>query len=356
MLLHGHGASSLGSWFVTFLMWLRQLVLSPKDVSNDCTVEAAMEKDYNLIMGFADGYVCAFCDEGGKLIQCEGDCKRYFHATKLEGKHSKCETLGLSEEQVKELVFLCKNCEYKQHQCVVCGDLRSSDRSSDFKYVAVFQCNKKGCKRFYHPECLDRADRDLNTNPEDFECPLHECLPCKNKGRKATPEGIEETGMHLVQCRRCPKAYHRKCLPRRDLHSRTWKIGDLFCDGSEKTGELTLFYCKDHKIVKRLRSATRDHLKFPGTEGVENGTGMTKKRSVPEGQVDAANKESDPVLENRDKIPRTHKGNPAPEQAEAPQHTWVEHNAGTGSGTMESLAPNRLLSGLYPSEPGKFGN
>ena len=76
-------------------------------------------------------------------------------------------------------------------------------------------------------------------------------------------------------------------------------------------------------MVKGLQSATRDHLKFPETR-VENGTssqGASKKRSVPEGQADHGNKERDPVSENRDKIPRTHKGNPAPEQAETPQRT-----------------------------------
>jgi hypothetical protein len=70
-------------------------------------------------------------------------------------------------------------------------------------------------------------------------------------------------------------------------------------------------------MVKGLTSATRDHLKFPKTE-VEDGT--SKKPSVPEGQVDHRSKGSDPVSENRDKTPETHKGNPAPEQAEAPQN------------------------------------
>uniref|UniRef100_A0ACD5TX25 Uncharacterized protein n=1 Tax=Avena sativa TaxID=4498 RepID=A0ACD5TX25_AVESA len=288
------------------------MLACPKDVSSDCAVEAAMEEDYRLRMGFVDDYVCAICDEGGNLIWCEGDCGRLFHPTKPDGVHSKCQTLGLSKEQVEQ-VFLCKNCEYKQHQCVVCRHLGSSDISSDFKYTEVFQCNKKGCKRFYHPDCMER---DYNKRPQDFECPMHECWSCKNKGRKAagehaTPEGNERIttqrkgrkprGMHLVQCRRCSKAYHQKCLPRRIAY-RKWTT----------TGGRMLFYCKDHKMAKGLRSAKRDHLKFPEI-AVENGTssqGASEKRSVPEGQAGHVNKESDPASENRDKIPKkTHKGN-----------------------------------------------
>ncbi|KAM0891705.1 hypothetical protein ACQ4PT_026192 [Festuca glaucescens] len=93
-----------------------------------------------------DDYVCAFFDDGGSLIWCEGECGRLFHPAKPDGVHSKCETLGLSKEQVETSVFVCKNCEYKKHQCVVCGGLGSSDTSSDFKFVEWY--------------CLEEMDDD----------------------------------------------------------------------------------------------------------------------------------------------------------------------------------------------------
>lgn len=37
--------------------------------------------------------------------------------------------------------FLCKNCKFKQHQCYACGELGSSDKSSDAKVWAC--CNSK---------------------------------------------------------------------------------------------------------------------------------------------------------------------------------------------------------------------
>ncbi|TYK08108.1 protein ENHANCED DOWNY MILDEW 2 [Cucumis melo var. makuwa] len=59
---------------------------------------------------------------------CDGRCMRSFHATEEDGD---CFSLGLSKEEVDAIeTFICKNCEYKQHQCYACGNLGSSDQSS----------------------------------------------------------------------------------------------------------------------------------------------------------------------------------------------------------------------------------
>ncbi|XP_066385414.1 protein ENHANCED DOWNY MILDEW 2-like [Miscanthus floridulus] len=237
-----------------------------------------MRKDPNLSarddtkkMGIVDDYLCAICDDGGFLICCDGKCGRLFHPNSSHGQHSSCRGLELKDDQweSKSSNFICKNCEYKKHQCFVCGKLGSSEMPPGLP--EVLKCQKKYRGRFYHPNCLLKYDR--SKNHRDFECPLHECHSCKNKGgtiitRKQT-EKEEET--YLVQCRRCPVAYHRKCLPRDisnvadDEVQRTFKIKER---SQERSRERLFFYCRKHEMVGKLNSATRDHLKFPESPAV----------------------------------------------------------------------------------------
>nr|CAB3463364.1 unnamed protein product [Digitaria exilis] len=82
--------------------------------------------------------VCAVCDDGGSLTCCDGVCQRSFHLVDREedGEEHDCfEKLGLTLEQAKMIIdmeqgFICKNCQYKQHQCFACGLLGSSDDTS----------------------------------------------------------------------------------------------------------------------------------------------------------------------------------------------------------------------------------
>ncbi|KAH9745110.1 protein ENHANCED DOWNY MILDEW 2 [Citrus sinensis] len=117
--------------------------------------------------------VCAICDDGGDVTFCDGRCLRSFHATITAGKNALCQSLGYTQAQIDE------------HQCFACGMLGSSDKSSS-------------------------QEQSEDMNVEDLQ---------------------------LAICRRCPKAYHRKCLPR------------------------------EHKIISELKTPARDHLKFPGVEG-----------------------------------------------------------------------------------------
>ena len=45
--------------------------------------------------------VCAFCDNGGKLLCCDGRCMRSFHPTVKDGEESVCESLGFTRKQVE---------------------------------------------------------------------------------------------------------------------------------------------------------------------------------------------------------------------------------------------------------------
>ncbi|XP_019079245.1 protein ENHANCED DOWNY MILDEW 2 isoform X5 [Vitis vinifera] len=237
--------------------------------------------------------VCAICDNGGELLCCEGRCLRSFHATVDAGTESFCESLGFSDAQVEAIQnFLCKNCQYQQHQCFVCGMLGSSNESSG---AEVFRCASATCGRFYHPYCVAKRLHPMNNilakhlqnkiaGGVSFTCPLHKCFVCKRGENK----GVDD--LQFALCRRCPKAYHRKCLPgnisfeciyNENIMQRAW-IGLL--------PNRILIYCMEHKINRKLRTPERNHIRFPDPESKgkkhvselpsSNEKVMSKKRNI----------------------------------------------------------------------------
>ncbi|XP_025985565.1 protein ENHANCED DOWNY MILDEW 2 isoform X2 [Glycine max] len=161
--------------------------------------------------------VCAICDNGGQLLCCDGKCMRSFHANEEDGEESTCASLGFSRKEVDEIQnFYCKNCEYNQHQCFACGTLGCSDK---FSGAEVFKCASAICGFFYHPHCVAKllhgvVEDDLKelerkiAEGGPFTCPTHYCCECKEM------EDKKKHDFHFAVCRRCPKSYHRKCLPR----------------------------------------------------------------------------------------------------------------------------------------------
>lgn len=88
-----------------------------------------------------------------------------------------------------------------------------------FLILKVFPCVSATCGHFYHPKCVSkRVFPDDHDQAQKFQkgieggasfiCPAHSCVVCK-KG-----EDKSNDAMQFAVCRRCPKAYHRKCLPR----------------------------------------------------------------------------------------------------------------------------------------------
>ncbi|PUZ51084.1 hypothetical protein GQ55_6G145200 [Panicum hallii var. hallii] len=207
--------------------------------------------------------VCAICDNGGELLCCEGSCMRSFHAKLGDGEDSYCATLGYTKAEVKAIKnFLCKNCEYKQHQCFVCGELEASDGTN----AKVFLCNNATCGHFYHPKCVAQLLHPNNRNEAleleknivagiSFTCPVHWCFECK---------GLEDRTQEPLQfavCRRCPRSYHRKCLPREisfedidaeGIITRAWELSKRI-----------LIYCLNHDMDIDIGTPSRDHIKFP---------------------------------------------------------------------------------------------
>ncbi|GJN15814.1 hypothetical protein PR202_gb02757 [Eleusine coracana subsp. coracana] len=126
--------------------------------------------------------VFSFGIEVIRLNICEGRCLRSFHATKDSGDD--CQTLGYSRLQFN-----------------------------------VFPCASATCGHFYHAKCVAQLlfpENDAKAteytakiaNGAKFACPVHKCDVCKYGENK------EVMDLQFAVCRRCPKSYHRRCLPR----------------------------------------------------------------------------------------------------------------------------------------------
>ncbi|XVF21075.1 hypothetical protein REPUB_Repub12eG0059400 [Reevesia pubescens] len=260
-------------------MTFHQDVHNPK--KNNFIVDGDVDEDYSdddNIGEEVDGVgksifdpVCAICDNGGNILCCTGRCLRSFHPTKADGLESFCESLGfVNKAQVDAISsFLCKNCIYKQHQCYACGELGSSNNSSGQE---VFPCVSATCGHFYHPKCVAKllhADNEAEARKlrekiaagDSFTCPIHKCFACKRS------EDADVYDLQFALCRRCPKAYHRKCLPKniclpynmyKNSLQRAWE--GLF------PYNRILMYCMEHKIIRELGTPSRDHLIFPDLE------------------------------------------------------------------------------------------
>ncbi|KAM1256233.1 hypothetical protein ACFX1Q_030382 [Malus domestica] len=240
--------------------------------------------------------VCAFCDNGGDLLCCEGRCLRSFHATVKDGEDSMCETLGFTQDEVDAIQnFFCKNCQYKQHQCYACGKLGSSDKSSG---AEVFPCVSATCGQFYHPCCIAKLiykDNGVSAEElekkiamgESFTCPIHKCCICKQGENK------KDTQLRFAVCRRCPKSYHRKCLPEDIVFEKTEKTEKTEEDEEEEDEEdegttprawegllpnRVLIYCTKHEIIKDIGTPIRDHVTFPDVG--EKRTSFVRKKTA----------------------------------------------------------------------------
>ncbi|WVZ95369.1 hypothetical protein U9M48_041141 [Paspalum notatum var. saurae] len=233
--------------------------------------------------------LCALCDDGGNMLSCIGRCKRSFHPRKEDGIESACRTLGYTSAELEEMGdYLCENCKYNQHQCFKCGELEPSAEPN----AKVFKCEDPACGYFYHPKCvaklLEPDDPDVDGSCElaqrimegmPFTCPVHWCFKCRRM------EDRTQRAMQLAACRRCPKSYHRECLPReisfetknKNIKQRGWNLPGI-----------VIIYCLDHEICEATGSAKRGHIKFPQTTKMIEISDLAEKK----GQMVSAQKGS----------------------------------------------------------------
>ncbi|XP_078433034.1 protein ENHANCED DOWNY MILDEW 2-like [Wolffia australiana] len=233
---------------------------------NDYDTDGSSEDDGSDDKDECFDSVCAFCDDGGELLCCEGKCLRSFHATPdAADLDSGCMTLGYTRAFVDEMPsFFCPNCSLKTHQCFACGKLGDSDASN----AEVFRCISASCGHYYHPRCAanllfpenkeQAADLEIKIAcGEPFICSAHKCSVCNQVENKNVKE------LQFAMCRRCPLSYHRKCLPR-DI-----SLQDLPEEGIKQRAwdglipNRILIYCWRHEIDESLCTPSRDHIKFP---------------------------------------------------------------------------------------------
>ncbi|KAK9663925.1 hypothetical protein RND81_14G006700 [Saponaria officinalis] len=255
-----------------------------EDTDDPCEDDELCEEEEDLF-----DTCCSICDNGGDILCCEGRCMRSFHASRQTGNFGEelCEGLGFSEALVKAIPnFICNNCKYQRHQCFICGKLGSSDINSN---AEVFPCIAGNCGRFYHPTCVSKELQQRNDTQienldkkiaagESFVCPAHRCFSCKQVENTTVAE------MQFAVCRRCPKSYHRKCLPREivfDTEAAAMNILPRAWDGL--LPKRTLIYCLDHEIDPHLATPTRNHICFPVkekmTEKLLTGSTVMQKRT-----------------------------------------------------------------------------
>ncbi|KAK7320338.1 hypothetical protein VNO77_29736 [Canavalia gladiata] len=262
---------------------LTQPGLTVVGIDSDMIDEANKESDEEDDDLFSS--VCALCDNGGNLLCCEGACMRSFHATEEDGKEACCDSLGFTQKEVDEIRhFYCKNCECHQHQCFACGKLGFSDK---VKGAEVIKCASATCDCFYHPHCVAKlltqivkhVAEELERNIADgdpFTCPLHYCCVCKELENKMDPE------LQFAVCRRCPKAYHRKCLPR-EIAFDNEKEKYIIPRAWEKLlpNNRILIYCLNHEIDLELGTPVRDHIKFPSMKATVQEINSTAEQKKP---------------------------------------------------------------------------
>ncbi|KAL6905881.1 hypothetical protein ACP4OV_003482 [Aristida adscensionis] len=290
--------------------------------------------------------ICAVCDNGGDVTCCEGGCQRSFHLSDKYSEESECRSvLGLTKEQAEIIInsdedLICKNCEYKQHQCFACGSLGSSDLSSG---AEVFQCGEDECGHFYHPKCVAELLYPDNEEAihfelevaigEKFSCPVHECILCKEG------EDKNDKDMQFAECRRCPTTYHRKCLPS-DMHFETKKgrngymrrVWDMWEEPDGDICDQILIYCLKHEIIRELGTPEKNHIIFPDA----------KKGSVHEGRpMEGDITEHEPLAE--------HPPSELPPAGNA-------QNECCCSSPINSFAPKSLFTDPHPGNYGWLGD
>ena len=176
---------------------------SPKLVS-DSEEEGQESTNRRKITSFGGiGILCAHCEKEGCKWLCVGPCKRGYHTSCKDKKLDPNYDSSLPENEefsaLEVLGWKCKDCLSNVAACFLCGNKSPYfSQKDDKRKPGVVKCSLNSCGKFYHLSCLA-------TKPKGrFMCPWHYCVQCKATGNSKA----------LLQCVRCPKAYHLRCYNR----------------------------------------------------------------------------------------------------------------------------------------------
>ncbi|RLM85862.1 uncharacterized protein C2845_PM04G16980 [Panicum miliaceum] len=213
--------------------------------------------------------ICAICDNGGDILCCDGPCMRSFHAKKGSGEDSYCDTLGYTEAQVEAMkIFLCKNCEYKQHQCFICGVLEPSDgdavKGANLLIVMVFISFRLGYGKglgLVSPAKSSLGQPHLQKPGFSGCCPFAVKLLSRHVGRVSQEDHLL---LYKFQCVFCSCDF-LIVSPFREISFQDIEEEDIITRAWELSKRI-LIYCLDHEIDSEIDTPVRDHIKFPKVE------------------------------------------------------------------------------------------
>ena len=177
---------------------------SPKFVS-DSEEEGQEKSAKKKVTSFGGtGFLCGHCEKEGCRWFCAGPCRRAWHTGCRDKElevNNRDSVLPENEElaALEEIGWKCRDCTNLEATCFECGKkgpyLANKEPNRE---EGLVKCSSVSCGKFYHVSCVECSGK------KSFTCPWHYCVQCKATGNSKA----------LLQCTRCPKAYHLRCYTR----------------------------------------------------------------------------------------------------------------------------------------------
>ena len=133
--------------------------------------------------------------------------------------------------------FKCKDCISRIAICFKCkkkgpySGLETKKRMKEMELneETITKCSTANCHKFYHRECVvgNKYIKYIDATKTKFRCSIHYCQKCTISG----------DAMALLQCVRCPSAFHTKCYSKEKVIKLTKKL--ILC---QVIFNLILFY------------------------------------------------------------------------------------------------------------------
>eukprot|EP01017_Pseudomicrothorax_dubius_P039114 TRINITY_DN5957_c0_g1_i3.p1 TRINITY_DN5957_c0_g1~~TRINITY_DN5957_c0_g1_i3.p1 ORF type:complete len:661 (-),score=161.43 TRINITY_DN5957_c0_g1_i3:167-2149(-) len=269
--------------------------------------------------------LCALCERARCTYFCKGQCRRAFHEDckrRLEDDPNlvvgaekndinfDIEESRLDDETMKgrvEMDYRCGDCSTFIVQCFRCkkpGKLPSGDKpkGKDRRDPdEMIRCSTPNCNKFYHQSCIE-DDPLYKVNNGRFRCAQHICKVCGDT-------------KNILQCVRCPFAFHTKCMGK---------------DDCRKVGKKNIL-CGDHHGPAAHIEPLLQKRKYNRTSNKESGTTTAPKPAKTFESKDAAKenerpgppKDADPKLLSREKLSK-YLGTKKPENSESVINDFIE--------------------------------
>ena len=173
---------------------------SPPEILSESDEES--DRHRRKVTGFGGtGLICAHCEKEGCGWFCKGPCKRGFHTECKDKELDSDHDMELPRnEEFKALDnwgWTCKDCSESVGHCFKCKHKGYYNAEKTQKLIV--KCSVIACGKAYHVSCLRIRPK------KRVVCPLHKCAVCGSSGNSKS----------LVQCARCPSAFHLRCYNRK---------------------------------------------------------------------------------------------------------------------------------------------